>query len=166
MKVEVRQAGPAAGPVLLLQVEHGGAGAAWPFATGLAVGKNLVLTSGAAGCYLEDFRQKQFKVWATHEAGPLKVEVGEIRVHVRYLQLLKAVKDPKNLGDLKELHCFDLALLTVKGELSQTCALGNARGHGEAGGRISFDLPRLHLQQGAEDDGVLQAGRSAAAGFR
>jgi hypothetical protein len=114
---------PVAGPVLLLQVELGQAGAAWPFATGLAVGKNLVLTSGAAGCYLEDFRQKQYRVWATHEAGPLKVEVGEIRVHAHYLQLLKAARDAKEPGDLKELRFFDLALLTIKGELPQTAPL-------------------------------------------
>ncbi len=124
-RVEVRQEGPGTGPVLLLQVENEGAGATWPFATGLAVGKNLVLTSGAAACYLEDFRQKQYKVWATHEAGPLKVEVGQIRVHARYLQLLKAVRDPKNSGDLKELRCFDLALLTTKGELPQAAPLAS-----------------------------------------
>ena len=98
---------------------HGPLPPAWPWA------RTWSSPAAQAGCYLEDFRQKQYKVWATHEAGPLKVEVGEIRVHARYLQLLKAAKGPKDLGDLKELRCFDLALLTMKGELPQTAPLAS-----------------------------------------
>lgn len=103
--------------VLLIEAEHPELSTVWAFGTGVAIAKGLVLTSAQCGCYLEDLRQKGFKAWVTHEIGPLKQEVTEVRVHARFVKLAT---------DLKDRRYFDLAVLTVSGDLPVTAPLGKS----------------------------------------
>ncbi len=101
--------------VFLVQVES--AGRFWPLATCVAVDKQTLLTSGREAMQLATWREKDgFKPWIVNPALGIKKEVREIRLHGVFASLADEPND---------WIYFDLALLTVEGELPRIAPLAS-----------------------------------------
>ena len=104
--------------VFLVEVEK--ARRFWPFATCVAVAKDTLLTSAREAMQMAAWRQKEgFKLWAVSPALGLRLrlEIHEIRVHSVFSTLADKPSD---------WIYYDLALLSVEGELPKIAALASA----------------------------------------
>ena len=107
------------GTVYLIEVEKpvGASSKFWPFATCVAVGDNVLLTTAREAAILDKMRQEQhFKIWVTRQSTGFKEEVDNIRVAKEYAAL------PETTDDWIYVN---LGLLTVRKSLPQAMTLAS-----------------------------------------
>jgi hypothetical protein len=108
------------GAVFMIEVEKG-AGAsrsAWPFATCVAVGDKVLLTTAREAAKLAEWRQQKTfdKIWVTRQSAGVKEEVEDIRVAADYAAV------PESTDDWIYVN---LGLLTVRNKLPAVASLAS-----------------------------------------
>jgi hypothetical protein len=108
------------GAVFLIEVEKdvGTSNNLWPFATCVAVGDNVLLTTAREAAILAKSRQEKTydKIWVTRQSTGVKEEVEAIRVAADYASL------PEKTDDWIYVN---LGLLTVRGKLPKAAPLAS-----------------------------------------
>jgi hypothetical protein len=107
------------GTLFLIEVEKqvGASSNFWPFATCVAVGDNVLLTTAREAAQLANWRQQQhFKIWVTRQSAGFKEEVEDIRVAGEYSAL------PETTNDWIYVN---LGLLTVRKKLPNFAPLAS-----------------------------------------
>ena len=128
--IETKKLSPASPPETVLQklsgtvylVERENTRRFWPYATCVAVGRRVLLTSAREACQLIVWRQDGSKIWAVDPVNNSRREIRDVFVSGLFIAGLEASAEP---GKAPDWVYNDLALLTVDEDLPKTAALAS-----------------------------------------